>query len=138
AAAQGQRLGGGAPFPRRRGRRGPTRARRQRAVCEPPRAGAGLQRIPEQDLSLARGRAVGKGPESAASFRRLALLQALSPQAARVLAARAGPLRRGRLRSEERRRSAIVDGAPARRGVRRLICVISGGPWPRGWSSRTP
>src|SRR5581483_3902249 len=108
SAEEGERLRGGAAVPRRGGQCGAQGARRQRPVRRHRRARARVQRVPGEALSGAGGRAVRKGAESAASVRRLARLQALAKAPARLLEAGADPLRGGRLRAEERRRSAIV------------------------------
>src|SRR6267143_935236 len=118
AAAQGERIGGGAPVPGRSGERRPQGPGRQRAVRRIRGARARLQRVPGQALSCPGGGALREEAEGAASVRRVAGLQAGAEKAARILAPGAGALRGGGLRAEGRRRSAVVRGAPAGLGVR--------------------
>jgi len=94
---------------------------RQRPLRRIRGARAGLQRVPGQAVSCPRGGALREEAEGPASVRRVAGLQAVAEKAARILAPGAGALCGGGLRAEGWRRSAVVDGTPAGRGVRAVM-----------------
>src|SRR5207237_1193924 len=80
-------------------------------------ARARLQRVPVAGLSRRGSGIDGAQAESPAPVRGLARIQAIAPQAARVLAGDVDQVRGVGFRLEKRRRSALVDGEAPRRGL---------------------